>query len=63
MNKSCFKITGTTYEEYLDWCKKNDLPKSSVTTQQIFFKRIKEGHIVRDHKTNKLIDKKVEVTE
>ena len=56
MNKQILTLVGVSEEEYLDWCKVNKKRRSLLKTKQEFFKRIREGKLVRDE-DGKLINR------
>ena len=56
MNKQILTLVGVSEEEYLDWCKVNKKRRSLLKTKQEFFKRIREGKLIRDE-DGKLINR------
>ena len=59
MKQQAFYITGTTYDEYVAWCKENSKPTYRYASKQEFFRRIRTGRLCRDSVTNKLVVKRV----
>lgn len=57
MNRQIFRMLGITEEEYKDWCERHSLPTYKATTKQEFFEAVQDGKVIRDSKTNKLVDK------
>ena len=58
INKQALELVGVTVDEYLFWCKENKRPSYKEETKQDFFKRIREGKIVKDVRNQRLINKK-----
>lgn len=59
MKDQAFKITNTTREEYLEWCKTNDKPSYKQESKHEFFYKIRTMRLVRDSTTGKLVIKRV----
>jgi predicted HicB family RNase H-like nuclease len=59
MNKEqAYRITNTSEEEYLEWCKLTGEPSYKTETKKKFFSLILSNKLVRDNRTGKLIRKK-----
>lgn len=58
MKQQAFYITGTTYEEYVQWCKENNKAPYKYATKRDFFARIRSGRLCRDNLTGKLVVKR-----
>lgn len=58
MKLQAFYITGTTYEEYLAWCKENNRPAYKQSSKREFFTKIRIGKLCRDNITGKLVNKR-----
>lgn len=52
-------IIGVTPIEFIEWCNENNKPVYKNSTKIDFFKKVKEGRIVRDKKTGKLVNKRI----
>lgn len=59
ISKQALAIVGVTIDDYLEWCLNNNKASYKNETKKEFFTKIKEGRIVRDNATKKLITKKV----
>lgn len=57
LNKQAFILAGVTENEYKRWCKENKKPAYKQSSKEEFFARIRDGRLVRDVRTNKLIKK------
>lgn len=57
LNKQAFALAGVTEAEYKRWCKDNKKAAYKQSTKEEFFARIRDGRLVRDVRTNKLIKK------
>ena len=57
VSKATLELVGITREEYIEWCKENNFPSYKKSTLSEFFARIREGRIIRDQRTRKLINK------
>ena len=58
MKDKAFTITNTTKEEYLKWCKDNNLPSYKVSSKQKYFALIKDQKLVKERSTGKLLRKR-----
>lgn len=47
MNKQIFKATGTTENDFIQWCEQNHKPKYKDSSKQEFFARIIDGRLVK----------------
>lgn len=59
MKEQAFYITGTTKEEYIDWCKETHRATYKQASKREFFNRIRTGKLCRDALTGKLVAKRV----
>jgi len=57
ITQQALDIAGVTYDEYLTWCEENNKLPYKEKVRNEFFKRIFDGRIVRDSKTQRLINK------
>lgn len=58
MKDQAFRITETTKQEYLDWCKQNNRPSYKQESKREFFNRIRTFRLCRDSVTGKLVIKR-----
>lgn len=59
INKQALDLIGITYDDYLNWCAENNKAPYKKKTRNDFFTAIKEGRIVIDKSTGKLINKRI----
>lgn len=57
INKQAFALAGVTLAEYKRWCKDNKKAAYKQETKEDFFARIRDGRLVRDARTGKLVKK------
>lgn len=57
INKQAFAIAGVTEAEYKRWCYDNKKAAYKQSTKEEFFARIRDGRLVRDTHTGKLVKK------
>lgn len=53
----CYEITGTTYADYLQFCKLMSVNQSDKESKTLFFKMILENRLIKDTTVNSLIIK------
>ena len=58
MKDQAFCITNTTKADYLEWCEKNSKPAYKAESKKEFFSKIKEGKLIRDSASGKLVVKR-----
>ena len=54
INKQAFELLGITLEDYLEWCKDNNMSAYASKTKTEFFRKVQINQIVKDKKTGKL---------
>ena len=57
INKQALRLSGVTEADYKQWCIDNHKPAYLSSTKKDFFDRIKDGRLVKDANTGKLIKK------
>lgn len=62
LNETLLSTVGVTNKEFEDWCKKYHKKRSKQATKAEFFKKIRDGKIIRN-KDNKLVYKEKELIE
>lgn len=54
INKKALELTNTSPDDFLNFCKLSKRNKTDRLTRQIYFKKILQGEIIKDNKTNKI---------
>lgn len=57
LNKQAFELAGVTEAEYKRWCKENKKAAYKPSSKEEFFARIRDGRLVRDSHSGKLVKK------
>lgn len=57
INKQAFELAGVTERDYKTWCEENHKAQYKTKTKADFFARIRDGRLVKDVKTGKLVKK------
>lgn len=62
LNETLLSTVGVTSKEFEDWCKKYHKKRSKQATKAEFFKKIRDGKIIRNE-NNELVYKEKESIE
>ena len=61
ISNEALNMVGVTWKDYVDWCKRNKIPKNKISSKNRFFSEIKNDRIMKDLKKDKIIIKRKEV--